>query len=409
MGIEALISKRAELIDSAKKFLDDHGTEDGILSAEDAAEYDKMEAKIVSLGKEIERRQKLENIDSTAGNTLIRKPLVSAPSGNNGENEKHGRASAEYAKGFEAALRSNFREIENVLKEGVAEDGGYLVPDEYDTQITQALHDHNIMRQICRVIKTHGEHKMNIAGDVPEAAWIDEGEKIDPSSMKFSQVVLDAHKVAVSIPVTEELLNDAGYNVPQSVTDSIGKSIGNSEENKFLNGDGTKGPVGIFDATSGGIVAVTAESTGIKPDNIVDLIYSLKKPYRSNAVFVMHDKTVKAVRKLKDGDGRYMWADSLTAGEPPTLLSYKVYTSEYAPENKIAFGDFRYYVIGDRGTRSITRLGELGALEGLVYFVGKERVDGKLMLREAVQILTVAASVSAETSSAAPAKAAKKA
>ncbi len=400
MGIEALIAKRAELIDSAKKFLDDHGTEDGILSAEDAAEYDKMEAKIVSLGKEIERRQKLEAIDSTAATTMMRAPLVGAPSGNNGETEKQGRASAEYEKGFEAALRSNFREISNVLKEGTAEDGGYLVPDEYDKQITQALHDRNIMRQICRVIKTHGEHKMNIAGNVPEAAWIDEGEKIDPSSMKFSQVVLDAHKVAVSIPVTEELLNDAGYNVPQFVTDSIGKSIGKSEEKKFLNGDGTKGPVGIFDATNGGTVAVTAESTGVKPDDIVDLIYSLKKPYRSNAVFVMHDKMVKAVRKLKDGDGRYMWADSLTAGEPSTLLGYKVYTSEDAPENKIAFGDFQYYVIGDRGTRSITRLGELGALEGLVYFVGKERVDGKLTLREAIQILTVADSSAAAALSA---------
>lgn len=406
MGIEELIAKRAELIDSAKKFLEEHGTEDGILSAEDAAEYDKIEDKIVALGKEIERRQKLETIDNRAGEALIRKPLTGTPSADGGKPEKTGRASDEYKNDMITALRSNFRSVSNLLQESVAADGGYLVPDEFDAQITEALNESNIMRGVARVIKTSGEHKIPIAGADPDAAWLDEGEKLTTSDIKFGQAILDAYKVGTAIPVTEELLADAGYNVQRFVTQSIGRSLGAAEEKKFLTGDGTKGPTGIFDATNGGTFAITTAATGISADDVVDLVYSLKKPYRKNAKFIMNDKTVKAIRKLKDGDGNYIWQHSLTAGEPSTLLGYPVLTSDEVPEDKIAFGDYRYYTIGDRGTRTISRYNEIGALEGQIYFVGKERVDGKLILKEAVQILTIASATAASETT--PAKAAAK-
>lgn len=402
MGIEALITKRAELIDSAKKFLEEHSTDDGILTAEDAAEYDKIEAKIVALGKDIERRQKLDAIDSLAGSTMMREPLTGTPAANGEKPEKPGRASDEYKNDMIAALRSNFRNVTNLLQESVASDGGYLVPDEFDAEITETLNENNIMRGVSRVIKTAGEHKIPVAGADPAPAWLDEGEKMTKSDMDFGQVILDAHKLGVAIPVTEELLADSGYNIQQFVTHSIGRSLGNGEENKFLNGDGTKGPTGIFDTTNGGTLAVTAASTGVTSDDIVDLIYSLKKPYRKNAKFIMNDKMVKFIRKLKDGDGKYIWTDSLVAGEPATLLGYPVLTSEYAPENKIAFGDYYYYVIGDRGVRAISRYNEIGAFEGQVYFVGKERVDGKLTVKEAVQILTVALSTTVSGQSDSP-------
>lgn len=98
----------------------------------------------------------------------------------------------------------------------------------------------------------------------------------------------------------------------------------------------------------------------------------------------------KEYERLKDGNGAFMWQSALTAGEPATLCGYKVYTSAYAPKDKIAFGDFSYYKIGDRGTRSIKRLGERFADEGMVGFIMQERVDGILILREAVQILKFA-------------------
>ncbi len=110
-----------------------------------------------------------------------------------------------------------------------------------------------------------------------------------------------------------------------------------------------------------------------------------------NAVFIVNDKNLAVLRKLKDGIGNYILQPSFQAGEPDRLLGYKVYTSAYAPLDAIAFGDFSYYNIGDRGTRSFQELKELFAGNGMVGFVAKERVDGKLVLPEAVQILKISA------------------
>jgi HK97 family phage major capsid protein len=205
-------------------------------------------------------------------------------------------------------------------------------------------------------------------------------------------VVLDAHKLHVAIKVTEELLYDNAFNLESYIIDAFGKAIGNAEEDAFLNGDGTGKPAGIFDASAGGQVAVTISGVKISSDDILSLIYSLKRPYRKNARFILNDVTLSAIRKLKDNNGAYLWQPSYTAGEPDTLCGYSVMTSAYAPaleagKPAIAFGDFSYYNIGDRGVRSVQELRELFAGNGMIGYVAKERVDGKLVLPEAVQIL----------------------
>lgn len=157
-------------------------------------------------------------------------------------------------------------------------------------------------------------------------------------------------------------------------------------------------PLGLFSDKGGGEIAVTAASaTAITADEIINLVYSLKRPYRKNAKFIMNDQTIAVLRKLKDNNGAYLWQPSLQAGEVDRLFGYEVYTSPYVPaiaagKPVIAFGDFSYYNIGDRGTRSFAELKELYAGNGMVGFVAKERVDGKLILPEAVQILKMKAS-----------------
>ena len=130
----------------------------------------------------------------------------------------------------------------------------------------------------------------------------------------------------------------------------------------------------------------------ITADEVLDLIYKLKRPYRAKAAFITADSTLAQIRKLKDGAVQYIWSPGLSAGEPDRLLGYPVYTSAYVPtiaagQPVMAFGDISYYNIGDRGTRSIAALHELYAGVGQVAFVAKERVDGKLILPEAVQVL----------------------
>jgi len=292
-----------------------------------------------------------------------------------------------------SALRSNFRNVSNVLQEGVDADGGYLVPEEYDTRLIDGLKDENIIRKLGHTITTSGERKINIAATKPAAAWIDEGEALTFSDATFSQINLDAHKLHVAVKVTEELLYDNAFQLENYIIEEFYKALANAEEDAFINGNGTGKPLGILAASGGAEVGVTAASaTAITADEVINLVYSLKRPYRKNAVFILNDQTIAALRKLKDGNGAYMWQPALVAGEPDKLLGYPVYTSAYMPTieagaKTIIFGDLSYYNIGDRGSRSFAELRELFAGNGMVGFVAKERVDGKLVLPEAIKVL----------------------
>ena len=384
MTILELREARNKAWEGAKAFVESKRDKDGLLSKEDAETYNAMEEKIKNYSKEIERMDEMENMENEL-NKPVNSPIVTKPL--KADNEvKTGRASNEYKEAMLNALRSNFRQVSNVLHEGVDADGGYLVPDEYDTRLIQKLEDNNVVRALATKIKTSGEHKINIASTTPAAAWIEEGGTLTFGDAKFEQKILDAHKLHVAVKVTEELLYDNAFGLENFLIDSFGKAIGNAEENAFLNGTGNGQPTGIF-AENGGGTYITTEAT--EGDAIIELVYSLKRAYRKNAAFILNDKMIAKIRTYKDHNGAYMWQPSLIAGEPDKLLGYPVYTSQYAPEDSIAFGDFSYYNIGDRGARSFKQLTELFAGNGMIGYVAKERVDGILVLPEAVQILKI--------------------
>lgn len=389
MTILELREKRNKAWEAAKAFLESHRTEKGTLTAEDDATYTQMEQEINDLGKEIARLERQEALEAEL-NRPVNQPLTTKPGSGRGEEPKTGRASDEYRKAMLDAFRSNFKRVSNVLQEGVDADGGYLVPEEYDRRLIDTLSEENIMRRLATIITTSGEHKINIAATKPAASWIEEGGALTFGDATFSQILLDAHKLHVAIKVTEELLYDNAFNLEGYILDQFGKALGNAEEDAFLNGDGTGKPLGLFAATGGGTVAGTL-TAAIKSDDMLDLVYALKRPYRKKASFIMNDKTLSSLRKLKDNNGAYIWQPSYQAGEPDRVLGYAVHTSAYAPEDAIAFGDYKYYNIGDRGTRSFSELRELFAGNGMIGYVAKERVDGKLILPESVQILKLKA------------------
>lgn len=392
MTINELREKRNNAWNAAKAFLDSHRTEKGTLTAEDDATYTRMEQDIADLGKEIARLERQEALEAELSKP-VNMPLTSKPSTVTQPDMKTGRASDAYKAGMLTALRSNFKQISNVLQEGVDADGGYLVPDEYDHRLVDVLTEENIMRKLGHKIITSGEHKINIAATKPAAAWIEEGGALSFGDATFDQILLDAHKLHVAIKVTEELLYDNAFNLESYIIDMFGKALANAEEDAFLNGSGAGQPLGLFAATGGGTAAISTAS--LTADDVIKLVYALKRPYRKNAKFIMNDQTIASIRQLKDNNGAYMWQPSLVAGEPDKLLGYDVYTSPFCPAGKIAFGDYSYYNIGDRGTRSFKQLTELFAGNGMIGYVTKERVDGKLILPEAVQILTITGSTKA--------------
>ena len=385
MTIKDLIEKRAKVWETAKNFVETHEDKNGVLSEEDTAAYNKMEKEIEDLTTAIDRQTRAERRELELSKP-VNSPITGKPFRGEQENEKTGRASDEYRDAMIYAMRSNFRNVSNVLQEGVDADGGYLVPEEYDRRLIDVLDGENIMRGLATTITTAGQHKINIAATKPAAAWIEEGGALTFGDATFDQIYLDAYKLHVAIKVTEELLYDNAFGLENYIITQFGKALANAEEDAFLNGDGKGKPTGIFDKTKGGQIAGTL-TAAIKSDDLIDLVYGLKRPYRKSASFIMNDATLASLRKLKDNNGAYIWHPSYKEGEPDRVLGYTVHTSSFAPTNAIAFGDYSYYNIGDRGSRSFGELRELFAGNGMIGFLAKERVDGKLVLPEAVKVL----------------------
>ena len=390
-----LREKRAKAWDAAKKFLDAKTGPDGLVSAEDSATYDKMEADVLALGKEVERLERQAAIDA-ALNAPANQPITEKP----GEKEKAkaGRASAEYAAAFWQAIRSKSvpHEIFNALETGTDSEGGYLVPDEYQRTLIDALQEQNIFRQLAHVITTtSGERKIPVVASHGTASWMDEEAAYIESDEAFGQVSIGAYKLGTMIKVSEELLRDSVFDLPSYIAKEFARRIGAAEEEAFLTGNGASKPTGLLNATGGAQTGVTAAAQdAITFDEVIDLFYSLRAPYRKNAVFITSDTTMKALRKLKNGSGDYIWQPSIKAGTPDTILNRPVYTSVYMPQmakgkKAMLFGDLSYYWIADRQGRSFKRLNELYAATGQVGFLASERVDGKLILSEAVKVLAM--------------------
>ena len=390
-----LREKRAKAWEAAKAFLDSKRGGDGLLSAEDTAAYEKMEQEVVDLGKEIERLERQAAIDAEL-NKPVSEPITNKPNNNPDGEEKKGRATDRYKKTFWNAMRrKNFYDVENALQVGTDSEGGYLVPDEFEHTLVEALEEENFFRSIATVIRTSsGDRKIPVVATKGTASWIDEEGAYPESDDSFGQVSIGAYKVATMLKVSDELLNDSVFDLEAYISKEFGRRIGTKEEEAFFTGDGKGKPTGIFNAAGGASDGVTTAAASITFDDVMDLFYALKSPYRRKAVWVLNDTTVKALRKLKDNNGNYIWQPSVQAGQPDTILNRPYYTSAYVPEvaagaKVMAFGDFSYYWIADRQGRSFKRLNELFAANGQVGFLASQRVDGKLILSEAVKTMAI--------------------
>lgn len=395
MTIIELREKRAKTWSAMETFLDSHRNEKGVLNMEDDVMYSKMEKDLDDLTNEIKRLERKDMIEAEL-NKPVSNPITAKPMTSDKEDEKTGRASNAYKKSFWNVMRNKHSnaQILNALQEGTDSEGGFLVPDEFEHTLIESLEEENIFRKLAHVITTStGDRKIPVVASKGSASWVDEEGTINDSDDAFTQVSIGAYKLGTLIKVSNELLNDSVFNLEAYISKEFGRRIGTKEEEAFFNGNGVGKPVGIFNATGGAQTGITtASATEIKADEIIDLFYSLKASYRKNAVWIVNDATIKAIRKLKDANGNYLWQPALTSGTPDTLLGRPVYTSSYVPTiaagaKTIAFGDFSYYWIADRQGRNFKKLSELYAATDQTGFVATQRVDGKLILPEAIKVL----------------------
>lgn len=390
MTITEMRNKRAKLWKTMEGFLDTHRNDMGVLSAEDDATYADMEKDLDSMTNEIKRMERREVIEAEL-NRPVNQPITEVPEKTDTLKGKTGRASDAYKEDFDRHLRGK-TPLHNVLSEGVDADGGYLVPEEFERDIVTALTEENVVRSLAKVITTQHERKIPVATGHSVAQWTAENAAYTESNPTFGQKQIDAFKLTDLCRVSVELLQDSAFDIEDYLMKEFARAFGIAEEQAFCVGTGTNQPTGIFTA-NGGTVGVTAAATGaVTADELISLVYALKSPYRRNAKFLLNDATISSIRKLKDNNGAYLWQPSVQAGQPDRLLGYEIYTSPYAPvvaasALAVAFGDFKNYWIGDRAGRTVQRLNELYATNGQIGYVATERVDGKVILPEAIQLL----------------------
>ena len=399
MTVTELIENRNKVWNAAKAFVETRRDKDGILSEEDAKTYTEMEQKVKNYSAEIDRMQAMEAMERDLA-LPTSAPITAKPMNGASDEEETGVKSKAYRKSFWNAMRQKVvrPEVMNALQVGTDSEGGYLVPDEFEHTLVEALQEENIFRKLAHIIQTaSGDRKIPVVASKGTASWVDEEGSITESDDSFGQVSIGAYKLGTLIKVSNELLNDSVFPLEGYISKEFARRIGAKEEDSFFNGDGDGKPVGIFHSTGGAQVGVTAASTSaITADEIIDLFYSLGAPYRKKAVWVLNDATVKSIRKLKDGNGNYLWQPALTADTPDTLLGRPVYTSTSVPTiasgaKVIAFGDFSFYWIADRQGRIFKKLSELYATTDQTGFVATQRVDGKLILPEAIKVLQMKA------------------
>jgi len=383
-----LSEQRAKIVADWRAMLDAADAEKRALSPEELEKSRKMEADIDALKATIDARAKADAADRAIVPDSQR-AVETADKKDNAEG---------YRQAFWQAMRSGVVGAElRDHKVGTDSLGGYLVPDEFRKELIVALEEENVIRGLATVFTTtSGVMTIPVNSAHGSASWKSEESAYSTSDETFAEVTLNAYKGTALIKVSEELLNDSAFPVESFIASEFGRRFGKLEEEAFISGDGSGKPTGIF---NGSAVGATASATNaITADEIMDVYHSLKRPYRSNAVWIMKDSTVKMLRKLVtgvSGDKTYLWQPGLQAGEPDKLLGRPVVVSEFAPAattglKPVVFGDPRYYYIGDRQAMSMQRLNELYAANGHVGFRQFRRTDGKLSLAEAVKHLVMA-------------------
>ena len=377
--LQDLFVKRERKRLAAKKFLDEHTDSKGKISVDDSKIVDAMIDEMEGISMRIS--DELENQPAT-------KPVLMQPYDPFGtvqnSYQKFGVSGEGYRKNFFDALRTGFKKVVN-LAESPLQQGGYLLPQEMHDELITALTQENVLRQISHVVQTANDRRLVIQSTPPTAQFVSEGQQITLSSETFDQKILGAFKIAAGVSVTNELLADSFYNVEEHLQIEFSKVVGAVEEDSFLNGTGINQPLGILtQMQSDSSTTITTTGAAISADDIISLAHKLKRPYRKNACWLMNDSTLAAIRKLKDNNQAFIWqVGGLAAGEPPTLLGYPVYTSEYLPgitsgNIAVLFGDFTKFIIGQRGELVFRPLHELKALSDESVFLLIERIDGVL-------------------------------
>lgn len=279
-----------------------------------------------------------------------------------------------------------------------------LAPPEFAAEIIKNLVQFSPIRSVARVMSiTSGEVKIPRRTGAPTAAWVTETGARPETSMTYGQATIAPFELACFVDVSNVLLEDSAYDVASEVAVDLAEEFGRAEGAAFVSGTGAGQPEGFL--TNAGITEVHAGvddlATSAKQATfstaLAGFVYKLPSLYANRGVWLMNRATVGAIRGLKDSTGRFLWADSLTEGTPPTLMGRPVIDAPDMPDIAagavpIIFGDFASaYRIVDRVSLAMIRDPYTQAVNGMTRFHARRRVGGQVVKTEAVRKLLMAA------------------
>ncbi len=277
--------------------------------------------------------------------------------------------------------------------------GGYTVPADYREELLQSLPDESVMRGLCTVVNT-GRDKVQIPKLDGTFSWTwGDGTSLPSPNNEdpYELITINVKNAGGLIKMTQNLLEDSVFDVEGHISEEFAESLGLEEDEVVIGGNGSDEPEGILSNAEilNNYVTTTSTSGSVDADDIIDMLYEVEQKYARNGSLLVRRKMVRTLRKLKDGEGQYLWEPSLQEGEPATFDGVPIVQpsvsnldNAVSTDNYIAiFGDFSYYWIVDRIDMTMQRFNEKYApLIGL-YF--RMRRGGKVVLPEAFQVLKV--------------------
>lgn len=403
MTVLELIEKRNNLVGQARQIVDRVDQEKRDWTQEEKNQYDKIMTDVMALGDDINRRQQLQALESSLSKPMG-EGIKPEPTDARGGKPRLVRDTPEYRDAFNSYLRSHVGGLNaaeaRTLQSDNDELGGYLkAPTEFVRDLLKNVDDIVFVRRYARVFQTTTSDSLGVPsldGDVDDADWTTElATGNEDTGLDFGRRELAANPMAKRVKVSRKLLRTGFMSPEEIVRQRLAYKFAVTQEKAYLLGNGVGRPLGVFVASSMGISTARDVSTGntttaITFDGLKEAKYTLKQPYWAIARWLFHTDAVKALAKIKDNDGQYIWQQSVAAGEPDQLLGLPVDMSMYVP-NTFTTGQYvgllaawrEGYWIQDSLAMEIQRLVELYAEQNQIGFIGRYEGDGMPVKEEA--------------------------
>ena len=386
MTIQAQRERRNALVKEAKHLHAEHS----VFTPELSAQYNSLMDQIGHIEDGMAREQKILDLDADKKFDAILKDVggseVDAPSASIGNRFMRN--------GYEGFSAEDYKKVRNTLSVGGAgSEGGFTVQTEVVTQVLNALLQFGGMRSVAEIIQTAQGNPMSFPtsnGTAELGEIIAENASATSLDPSFGTLPLSVYKFSSKIiAVPFELLQDSAVDIEKFINDRIVTRLGRIQNSVFTTGTGTLQPTGIVTAANTGVTAAVGGTATVKYADLIDLQHSVDPIYRSNAKYMMHDQTVRAIRKITDTNGRPLYIDNfdqgITGGTGGSLAGAQVVTNQQMPimaanAKSILFGDFSYYKIRDVMAMNLFRFTDsVYASKGQVGFLAWMRSGGNFI------------------------------